>query len=219
MRVVQVHKQHRRFELPTGITLASDIRHVGGDPFEREEPWIVFLHGGGQTRHAWGGSAEHLARKGFVTMTVDHRGHGQSSWATDGNYEFAAFCEDLLALLPRLPGRPFLVGASLGGLASMMAEARSEAQVCQGLVLVDVTPRLQRDGVARIIDFMRAKPEGYASLEEVADAVAAYQPHRKRPKNVAGLEKNVRKGEDGRYRWHWDPAVLEQWHPTNYSTA
>ena len=39
--------------------------------------------------------------------------------------------------------------------------------------------------------------------------MAAYNPHRPRPKDISGLEKNLRLGEDGRYRWHWDPAFLE----------
>jgi hypothetical protein len=40
------------------------------------------------------------------------------------------------------------------------------------------------------------KPEGFDSLEEVADAIGAYQPHRKRPKNLDGLGKNLRLGAD-----------------------
>ena len=56
--------------------------------------------------------------------------------------------------------------------------------------------------------FMNAKPEGFESLEEVADAIAAYNPSRPRPKDLSGLKKNLRQGEDGRYRWHWDPAFM-----------
>ena len=213
-----------RFPLPTGVTLAADRREPSAETRREGAPAIVFLHGGGQTRHAWGGSAEALARAGFTTFAVDHRGHGESTWAEDQNYHFTAFRDDLLALLPLLPAnggteRPILVGASLGGIASMLAEAESEGGVCSGLVLVDVTPRLERAGVVRIIEFMRQRPDGYATLEEVADAVAAYQPHRKRPRNLDGLTKNLRQDENGRYRWHWDPAVLEQWHPENFDRA
>jgi pimeloyl-ACP methyl ester carboxylesterase len=53
---------------------------------------------------------------------------------------------------------------------------------------------------------MGSAPNGFESLEEVADAVAAYQPHRKRPTNIEGLRRNVRLREDGRLYWHWDPA-------------
>ncbi|MEM7436672.1 MAG: alpha/beta hydrolase, partial [Myxococcota bacterium] len=68
-------------------------------------------------------------------------------------------------------------------------------------------------GVQRIVDFMRADGDGFASLDEAAEAIASYTPHRKREKNLAGLAKNLRRGEDGRYRWHWDPDLLEFWDP------
>ena len=72
-------------------------------------------------------------------------------------------------------------------------------------MLVDIAPRIEPDGVAKIQAFMSQRPDGFGSLEEVADAIASYQPHRQRPRNLDGLAKNVRLGDDGRYRWHWDP--------------
>ena len=103
----------------------------------------------------------------------------------------------------------FMIGASLGGLASMLAEGRLRPGTLSGLVLVDVTPRLDRGGVERIISFMSDRMhEGFATVEEAADAIAGYLPHRKRPDNLDGLSKNLRLHEDGRYRWHWDPAFI-----------
>src|SRR4029077_4487574 len=61
------------------------------------------------------------------------------------------------------------------------------------------------EGAQKIQAFMGQKPDGFESLEEVADAIASYQPHRERPRNLDGLAKNVRLGEDGKYHWHWDP--------------
>jgi len=60
------------------------------------------------------------------------------------------------------------------------------------------------------VDFMLSRPDGFASLDEVADAIAAYTPHRPRPKDLKGLEKNLRRGDDGRWHWHWDPAFLAE---------
>ena len=56
---------------------------------------------------------------------------------------------------------------------------------------------------------MAQKPNGFRSLEEVADAIASYQPHRRRPRVLEGLKKNVRLDENNRMRWHWDPAWLD----------
>jgi pimeloyl-ACP methyl ester carboxylesterase len=99
-----------------------------------------------------------------------------------------------------------LVGASMGGLTSLMATGEGKVHP-RGLVLVDVAPRIEVSGSRRVRDFMRARPEGFASLEEVADAVAAYNPHRPRPRSLEGLKKNVRL-RDGRWHWHWDPAFM-----------
>ena len=45
------------------------------------------------------------------------------------------------------------------------------------------------------------------TLEDAADAVAAYLPYRTKPRSPEGLKKNLRL-RDGRWYWHWDPAFL-----------
>ena len=55
---------------------------------------------------------------------------------------------------------------------------------------------------------MSQKPEGFNSLDQVAQAIGNYQPHCKRPRNLDGLAKNVRLGADGKYNWHWDTRFL-----------
>jgi non-heme chloroperoxidase len=77
------------------------------------------------------------------------------------------------------------------------------------IVLVDVVVKTEPAGVKRILDFMGGSPDGFADLDEAADAIAAYNPNRPRPKRLDGLRKNLRLGEDGRWHWHWDPAFLE----------
>lgn len=200
-----------RFELAHGITIAADGY---GNPTDQP---VIFLHGGGQTRHAWGGAAERLAEMGFYAISMDHRGHGESSWDPEGNYHISGFKEDLLGVMQQLQGKPVLVGASVGGITALMAETAAPESVANGIVLVDVTPRLQRQGVVRIIEFMRGGDQGFSSIDDAADAVASYLPHRRRPKDLNGLRKNLRKCEDGRYRWHWDPKILTAWDPASYT--
>ncbi len=178
---------------------------------------MLLFHGGGQTRHAWGKTAERLAEAGFHAMPVDQRGHGESDWDPEGRYEARYFARDVGEILEQIPRPPVLVGASLGGIASLIAEGTGAPHRSAGIVLVDVTPRLSRPGVTRILDFMRARPDGFATLEEAAEAVAGYVPHRKPPKDIGGLARNLRKGPDGRYRWHWDPKLLETWEPNRYT--
>lgn len=171
-------------------------------------PPVLLLHGGGQTRHAWGGTAEALAEDGWGPLAVDLRGHGESDWSPDGDYAFESFAADVAAVARACAAPPVLVGASLGGIASLLAIA-FHAAPARALVLVDVAPRIELAGAARIMQFMTARPDGFASLEEVADAVASYLPHRERPQDLRGLEKNLRRSEDGRLHWHWDPRFMK----------
>ena len=177
-----------------------------GDP---DDPSVLFLHGGGQTRHAWGGVAEVLARRRLHAVAADLRGHGDSAWAPDGDYTLEAFAEDVSILAAAMPGeRPVIVGASMGGLAALLAQGELDPPPAAALVLVDIATRLEPVAVMRIVAFMTAHPDGFASLDEAADVIAGYQPHRERPSDLSGLRKNLRHGEDGRWRWHWDPAFL-----------
>lgn len=194
--------QRVTYHIDGGVTLIGD---AWGDASAAP---ILFLHGGGQTRHAWGGTARTLARQGWYTVSLDLRGHGDSSWSPDGDYAIDLFVKDIRQIISRFHKPPVLVGASLGGITSLLTAGEAEQPVASAVVLVDITPRVEEKGVARIRAFMTGSPNGFANLEEVADAVAAYIPHRPRPKDLTGLAKNLRLGEDGRYRWHWDPQLI-----------
>jgi pimeloyl-ACP methyl ester carboxylesterase len=180
------------------------------DAFGTEsDPPVVLLHGGGQTRFAWGTTPQVLADRGWYVLRVDLRGHSDSAWPDDADYRLEAFANDVHAIACALPSPPALVGASLGGLSSMLAIGESETPIARALVLVDVAPTMEQEGVERIGDFMSKNLEsGFGSLDEVADAVAAYNPHRPRPKDLSGLQKNVRQRDDGRWVWHWDPRFM-----------
>ena len=182
-----------------GLYLAADV----GGP--EDGPPVILSHGGGQTRFAWGKAAGVLAAGGYRVVSVDLRGHGESDWASDRDYTLATMAEDLKAVAGAFDRAPALVGASLGGLASLYA--LSTGLEASALVLVDIVPKFKAEGAAKIGAFMAANPDGFASLEEAADAVSAYMPHRPRPKDVSGLKKNLREKE-GRLYWHWDPAFI-----------
>jgi len=180
-----------------------------GERWTAEDPRgiVVLLHGGGQTRHSWKRTAERLASAGWSAIAYDARGHGDSEWHPAQDYTLDGFVADLVALVETLEESPVLVGASLGGTTSLVA-AGEHPGLARALVLIDVVVQVEPSGVARILDFLTAHRDGFASLDEVADAIVAYNPIRRRPRNLDGLRKNVRQHADGRWYWHWDPAFI-----------
>lgn len=188
--------------VPGDVRIIAD-RH--GDPDARA---VVFLHGGGQTRRSWGRSAAAVAEHGWQAVTVDLRGHGESDWATEGDYRLVSFATDVHAVLRTLPPDPVLVGASLGGLTAMLLGGELAPGAASAVVLVDIVPNMDASGAERVQAFMAERMEsGFDSLDEVADAIAAYNPHRPRPADLDGLTANLRRRGD-RWYWHWDPKFV-----------
>lgn len=171
---------------------------------------VMLMHGGGQTRHSWTAAAQALSREGYTAITYDARGHGDSAWSPDGDYSFEVLALDLLAVRRQLAatGPVVGVGASMGGLSLIAANDIAPDETWDGLIFVDVTPRLETDGLLRIFGFMTAHPDGFDTLDQVAEAVAAYNPGRSRSGRSEGLRKIVKQGEDGKWRWHWDPQFI-----------
>ncbi len=149
-----------------------------------------------------------MAAAGWLAVNVDQRGHGESEWSPDGIYDLDRFAGDAAAVASGFD-RPVLIGASLGGISALTAIGESTVPIASALVLVDITTRPDPRGIRRIQDFMRLGVDGFSSIDEVADAVSSYLPHRPRPRDLSGLAKNVRQREDGRWIWHWDPRFFE----------
>jgi peroxiredoxin len=187
---------------PGGVRIVSD-RH--GDPQARA---VVFLHGGGQTRRSWGRAAAAVAERGWQAITVDLRGHGESDWSNEGDYRVVSFAGDVQEVLRQLPPRPVLVGASLGGFTSMLLAGEISPGIASAVVLVDIVPNMDPSGASRIHAFMADRvASGFDSLDEVADMIAEYNPHRPRPTDLDGLRTNLRRRGD-RWYWHWDPKFI-----------
>lgn len=195
-------------QIRTARLRSSDGVHLAVDSVGQSgHPPVVFAHGLGQTRHAWRTTAATLAMQGFHCTAFDARGHGDSERCSAGNYAVPQLLEDLHCVAGHAGRAPLLVGASMGGLLGLAAQA--DAGLFSALVLVDVTPRLEPSGVARITAFMQAHTDGFDSLEQAAAAVAAYLPHRD-ARSSARLRKLLVPDGNGRWRWHWDPRFLEQ---------
>ena len=191
------------FEISDGNNLAASI--FGNE----KNPLVIFLHGGGQTRFAWDNAAEIISAKGFYVITYDLRGHGNSFWSKAGHYSIKDHKEDLAALLKALNKPANLVGASLGGMTSLLFVGDEKlSSFCKTLIMVDIGVYPNQEGSEKILNFMSSAQDGFGSLEEAADHISKFLPHRNKPKDLSGLNKNLRKKDDNRFYWHWDPKFL-----------
>ncbi|OZE93174.1 alpha/beta hydrolase [Rhodococcus sp. 14-2686-1-2] len=199
---MSIHATHQRLH-GDGVSLAADLWAPNpGAP----RGSVLLLHGGGQTRHSWQRTGIRLSEHGWISVAVDARGHGDSDWAQDGDYSSAAHARDVLRMASELEGPIVLVGASMGGMAALTAQSMSPV-LAEALILVDITPVAEPKGLEKITAFMTSGLSGFDSLQDAADAVAKYNPHRRRAPHPEGLRKNLRH-RDGRWYWHWDPRLL-----------
>lgn len=182
---------------------------LGADAWPGHRRPLLFAHGFGQSRLSWTASATRLAERGFPCLAIDGRGHGASDWNPVGEpYRIDTFIEDAATVARTQPVPPIWVGASMGGLVGI-AVAALYPELLRALVLVDVTPRWEEAGVNRIMDFMRAHPDGFASVAEAQAEVARYLPHRANRTDPERLQRMLVPMANGRLRWHWDPRLLE----------
>ena len=188
------------------------------DESAAEKPTILMLHGGGQNRFSWKNTGQILADGGYRVVALDSRGHGDSDRSPSANYAIETLCDDALQVIYQIGTPVVLIGASMGGLTGILAAHEAGQELVTKLVLVDVVPKFEKDGSARIRDFMFSHVHGFDSLEQAAESVAAYLPHRPKPRSPEGLKKNLRL-RDGRWYWHWDPAFLTKPEDDPYARA
>ena len=188
-----------------GLKIAADV--WGSD----NKKLVILLHGGGQTRHAWGETGKKLAEAGYHSVALDLRGHGDSEWHSDADYTIKAYKEDLVSIIKEINKPASLIGASLGGMASLLlAGDEVNSNLCTSLIMVDIGIYPDPAGSDRIVSFMLSGEAGFESLEDVAKSISDYLPHRQKPKDLQGLKKNLRLKEDGKYYWHWDPRFIRR---------
>jgi pimeloyl-ACP methyl ester carboxylesterase len=183
-----------------GLMLAADAFGPAG------APPVLFFHGGGQSRKSWSGAARRLGEAGYRAFTFDLRGHGESEWAADGDYLLDAFARDVSALIDGFEQPVTLVGASRGGQAALVGGSRRPGKVAL-IMLADVAPLLRDAGVDEMRSFFRASAPGFADVDAAATALSEHLGLPRRA-DASGLEKMMRRGNDGRLYWQWDPKTV-----------
>lgn len=177
--------------------LSGDKRSIPATiytPREKHPPGLILLHAAGETREAWAAFADLARTRGYLSIAIDLRGHGESKAAGPATANPSTFTgADWLAILPDIagakqqllqagadPDRLAIVGASIGAnLALVYAETDPAIQA-----LVLLSPGEKYRGIAagpamekfrgRPVLIMAALGDDYAaSSAKALDAIAA----------------------------------------------
>jgi pimeloyl-ACP methyl ester carboxylesterase len=172
---------------------------------DRSKEALLLLHGIGQTAHTWAYFATAM-KPHYRVIAVDHRGHGESGWAPDGDYSPAAHGRDLDAIIEQLKLETFLlIGFSMGGRNAMWLTDRHPTKV-RRLVLVDAGPDRPPSGGSEARQFMSG-PDVFGSVEDFVERAIRFNPRRSREALRESLRHNLRQLPDGRWTWKYDPVL------------
>lgn len=116
-------------------------------------PLVVMLPSLGDVRHEYRFMAPLLAEAGYRVVTLDMRGHGDSS-ANWPDYSLAAIGSDILALIDHLAAGPAIIAATSYPAGAAVWAAAEKPEAVQGLVLIGA---FVRDGRASAIQKLAMK--------------------------------------------------------------
>jgi pimeloyl-ACP methyl ester carboxylesterase len=103
--------RRRRFITNHGVGLSAVVR-PGWRPVA-----FLLVHGLASNARLWDGVGDHLSRRGFASVAIDQRSHGQSD-RVDGPFDFPTMAGDLWSIINQTfvaETRVVAVGQSLGG--------------------------------------------------------------------------------------------------------
>jgi pimeloyl-ACP methyl ester carboxylesterase len=184
----------RRVDVPTSAGTISALVWGTGTP------QLALIHGSAQNAHTWDTVALALDRP---LVAIDLPGHGHSAHRDDHAYwpaENAIALEQAVRALA--PDARAVVGMSLGGLSALALTDRAPDLVRQ-LVLVDVTPGVNREKSSAIAQFIDG-PEYFESFDEILERTVLFNPTRSESSLRRGILHNAVEADDGRWKWRYD---------------
>ncbi len=180
----------------------SGGRRLSALVWQEGEPELVLLHGGSQNAHTWDTVAMALGRP---LVAIDLPGHGHSDGPGDrqeGQLDARGNAADVAVAVGELaPAAKAVVGMSLGGLTTI-ALAAEAPELVRKIVLVDVLPGIKAQRAQHITDFVTGPPS-FASLDELLERTARFNPTRSRSSLRRGILHNAEQQPDGTWVWRW----------------
>jgi pimeloyl-ACP methyl ester carboxylesterase len=141
---------------------------------EAKKP-ILLLHGLQDCASSWEPFAVTLAQQ-YRVLSLDHRGHGQSSWATDGSYKLEDYVGELKEFVEALRLRDLvIIGHSAGG-KNAFTFAANHPEILKKLVIVDMDPDAYNPGSASMFERYRTEPDEWTNLDAVVERLRIREP-------------------------------------------
>jgi pimeloyl-ACP methyl ester carboxylesterase len=174
-------------------------RNLSALVWGKDDPELVFLHGGAQNAHTWDTVALALDRP---LVAIDLPGHGHSDGGRNGSLGVQDNAVDVATAVGALaPNAKAVIGMSLGGVTTIaLADARPE--LVRSVVLVDVTPGVNREKASTITAFING-PESFADFDEILARTIEYNPTRTVSSLRRGILHNAVQREDGSWVWRY----------------
>jgi pimeloyl-ACP methyl ester carboxylesterase len=197
------------FDRPPVVRRAyAEVDHVTGGRrlsalvWQDADPELVLLHGGSQNAHTWDTVAMALDRP---LVAIDLPGHGHSDGPgerPEGELDAYGNAADVAAAVRQLaPAAKAVIGMSLGGLTAIALSAEAP-ELVRKIVLVDVLPGIKGQRARHITDFVSG-PASFASLDELLERTARFNPARSRSSLRRGILHNAEQQPDGTWVWRW----------------
>jgi pimeloyl-ACP methyl ester carboxylesterase len=195
-------------------------------------PPLLLVHGGRDHCRNWDWVAQALRGKWHV-IAPDLRGHGDSEWSDDGQYDMSGYVYDLAQLIHQQDLAPVtIIGHSLGGnialrYTGIYPDTVRRLVAIEGLGLSPemLAERAKRSLDARMREWIDERrglagrtPRRYASVEDAFKRMQGenkhLSPEQARHLTVHGVNQN----EDGTFSWKFDNYV-RSWPPYDVPTA
>ncbi|MGI8942855.1 MAG: alpha/beta fold hydrolase [Qipengyuania sp.] len=182
-------------------------------------PTLVLVHGGRDHARSWDWVAQEL-REDWHVVAFDHRGHGDSDWVSDGNYQVGDMVYDLAQLVHQLGKEPgTIVAHSMGGNVALRYAGTFPEMVRRIVAIEGLGPSPKRQEEVRAEPYPRRlaewigkkraaaarAPRKYDSIEAALARMIEENSYltevQARHLTIHGVNRN----EDGTFSWKFDP--------------
>jgi pimeloyl-ACP methyl ester carboxylesterase len=195
----------RRFPVSRHADVGIRLHYL--DWGNEEQPCMLCVHGSAQNAHMWDFTALAFCDR-YHIVALDQRGHGDSDWAPNGEYDRTSYVGDLEKFVDTLGvERIVLMGLSMGG-SNSIAYAATHPERVGALVVVDVGPEAAGTGERAANDFVTQR-DVLDTYEEFVQRVIKYSQFRPEWHVRSTLRHSLKQLPDGRWTWKYDPVLRD----------